>query len=68
MKDKTARKRSTAAVNRVLTAHRTLKSQLPKLNQTERDMALKTLFESTSELTKFVNAQSAPLVEFEFPE
>ena len=66
MKDKTARKRSTAAVNRILTAHRTLKGQLVKLAPTEREMALKTLSDSTAELAKFVNAQSAPPLEFSF--
>lgn len=68
MKDKTARKRSTAAVNRILTAHRTLKSQLVKLTSDDREVALKTLSESTAELAKFVNTQSAPTSEFAFVE
>lgn len=68
MKDKTAKKRSTGAVNRVLMAHKTLKTQLVKMTAEDRELVIKALLESTADLTKFVNTQLAVPGKFEFPD
>jgi hypothetical protein len=68
MKDVTAKKRTKGAVNRILAAHKTLRQQLLKLKQEDRDFALKTLVDQTAETVKFVNAQAATPMKFDFPE
>ena len=63
---KTAKKRTVGAVNRVMQAHKTLQTQLPKLADRERSEVVNALAKSFDDMLSVVRAQTDANTKFDF--